>query len=347
MDHDQPSYKLGRDETLELFDVDPESGLSAAEAERRLAEHGPNELEEKDRPGILSLLIDQFNDFLILILVAAAAVSFAVGESIDAAAILVIVVLNAIVGVVQEYKAEQALAALKEMSAPDVDVRRDGERRTVEVQSLVPGDVVVLEAGSSVPADLRLVESVNLRVDEAALTGESVPVQKKAKGALEEEDAARRPREHGVQGNVGRLRTRAGRGDRDRHAHRDGQDRRHDPVVRGGADPAAEAVEPARQMARDHLALHLRHHLCLRHRPRHRPDARIPRGLRRVHGAVPAERHRPLHDRGQPRDRRGAGGPACRRDDLPRPWHAADGAPTRAHPKAPGGGDAGDRDGDL
>jgi len=185
MDHDQPSYTLGRDETLELFDVDPESGLSAAEAERRLAEHGPNELEEKDRPGILSLLIDQFNDFLILILVAAAAVSFAVGEPIDAAAILVIVVLNAIVGVVQEYKAEQALAALKEMSAPDVDVRRDGERCTVEVQSLVPGDVVVLEAGSSVPADLRLVESVNLRVDEAALTGESVPVQKKAKGALE------------------------------------------------------------------------------------------------------------------------------------------------------------------
>ncbi|MFW5884407.1 MAG: cation-translocating P-type ATPase, partial [bacterium] len=85
----------------------------------------------------------------------------------------------------QEYKAEQALAALKEMSAPDVDVRRDGERRTIEVRSLVPGDIVVLEAGSSVPADLRLVESVNLRVDEAALTGESVPVQKKAKGPLE------------------------------------------------------------------------------------------------------------------------------------------------------------------
>ncbi|MFW6292163.1 MAG: cation-translocating P-type ATPase, partial [Spirochaetota bacterium] len=185
MPHDQEAYTLTIEETVDGLDVNPETGLSPGEAGRRLAEHGPNELQEKDRPGILSLLIDQFNDFLILILVAAAAVSFAVGEPIDAGAILVIVVLNAIVGVVQEYKAEQALAALKEMSAPDVDVRRDGERRTIEVRSLVPGDIVVLEAGSSVPADLRLVESVNLRVDEAALTGESVPVQKKAKGPLE------------------------------------------------------------------------------------------------------------------------------------------------------------------
>lgn len=186
MNHDQAVYTLAIEETVDGLDVNPETGLTSGEAERRLAQHGPNELQEKDRPGILSLVIDQFNDFLILILVAAAAVSFAVGEPIDAGAILVIVVLNAIVGVVQEYKAEQALAALKEMSAPDVDVRRDGERRTIEIQSLVPGDIVVLEAGSSVPADLRLVESVNLRVDEAALTGESVPVQKKAKGPLDE-----------------------------------------------------------------------------------------------------------------------------------------------------------------
>ncbi len=174
------------EEVLEHFDVAPEQGLSDDDASRRFDEFGPNELEEKGRPGIVQLLIGQFDNFLILILVGASIVSFLVGEPVDAAAILVIVVLNAVMGVVQEYKAEQALAALKQMSAPEVEVLRAGRQKTVDVKRVVPGDVVILSAGSSVPADLRLVDAVNLRIDEAALTGESVPVEKASEGALDE-----------------------------------------------------------------------------------------------------------------------------------------------------------------
>ncbi len=173
-------HELSIDELIKESGSDPEQGLSQKEAESRLQETGPNQLQEKKRPGFFKLLLDQFNNFLIIILIAAAAVSFFVGEPVDAAAILVIVVLNAVLGVVQESKAEQALEALKKMSAPEAEVIRDGKSRTIEVKDLVPGDLVVLEAGSSVPADLRLIESANLRVDEAALTGESMPADKKA-----------------------------------------------------------------------------------------------------------------------------------------------------------------------
>jgi P-type Ca2+ transporter type 2C len=178
-------HTLSVERAIEALESDGKKGLTDEEARHRLTEEGPNELEEKGRPGILRLLIDQFNSFLILILVAAAGVSLAVGEPVDAAAILVIVVLNAVLGVVQEHKAEEALEALKQMSAPDVEVIRDGEHRTVEVSAVVPGDIVKLESGSSVPADLRLIEAVNLRIDEAALTGESVPVEKRAEKTLD------------------------------------------------------------------------------------------------------------------------------------------------------------------
>jgi len=155
-------------------------GLSAAEAQRRLAENGPNELTERPRPGFWKLLLDQFNNFLILILIAAALLSLALGEMEEAVAILAIVILNAVLGVVQEKRAEEALAALKKMSAPEARVLRDGHRIVIPARELVPGDVVFLEAGNYVPADLRLVESANLRIDEASLTGESVAVEKKA-----------------------------------------------------------------------------------------------------------------------------------------------------------------------
>ena len=176
-------------ESANLLDVDPESGLSETEASRRLEDGGPNELEEKKRPGVLRLLLDQFNNFLIIILIVAAITSFFLGEPIDAGAILVIVILNAIMGVVQESKAEKALDALKQMSAPNARVLRDDEVQTVDTRTLVPGDVVLLQAGSSVPADLRLVETVNLRIDEAALTGESVAVGKDAECTFEEKAA--------------------------------------------------------------------------------------------------------------------------------------------------------------
>jgi len=132
-------------------------------------------------------LLGQFNDFLVLILIASAVISLFLGEYLDAGVILAIVVLNAILGVIQESKAEESLAALRKMAAPEARVLRDGHVLTIPSRELAPGDVVLLEAGHYVPADLRLVEAVNLRVDEAALTGESAPVNKDAEVVLDHE----------------------------------------------------------------------------------------------------------------------------------------------------------------
>ncbi|MBN2033746.1 MAG: cation-translocating P-type ATPase [Deltaproteobacteria bacterium] len=162
-------------------------GLTEAEARRRLEEHGPNELSEKPRPGFLSMLLDQFKNFLVIILIVAALVSLLLGEMIDAAAIIFIVILNSVVGVIQESKAEKALAALKKMSAPNAQVIRNGHQIMVPSRELVPGDIVVFEAGNYVPADMRLVESINLKIEEASLTGESVPVDKNANIVVDKE----------------------------------------------------------------------------------------------------------------------------------------------------------------
>jgi len=162
-------------------------GLTTEEAAERLRQFGPNELQERPRPGFFQLLLGQFNDFLVLILIASAIISLFLGEYLDAGVILAIVVLNAILGVIQESKAEESLAALRKMAAPEARVLRDGHILTIPSRELVPGDVVLLETGHYVPADLRLVEAVNLRVDEAALTGESVPVNKDAEVVLDYE----------------------------------------------------------------------------------------------------------------------------------------------------------------
>ena len=158
----------------------PEQGLSQREASERLAKNGANELAQRPRPGFLALLWDQFNNYLVIILIVAAVVSLSLGEVVDSIAILVIVVLNSVVGVIQEAKAEQALEALQKMAAPQALVIRDGQPTTLPGRQIVVGDLVVLEAGNYVPADLRLVESVNLKIEEASLTGESVPVEKDA-----------------------------------------------------------------------------------------------------------------------------------------------------------------------
>ncbi len=164
-----------------------EQGLSSQEAANRLQAHGPNELTEKPRPGFFKLLLDQFNDFLVIILIVAAAVSLLLGEYIDSIAIMIIVALNAVVGVVQESKAEKAIAALRKMATPTVQVIREGHHFPIPARELVVGDLVVLEAGNYVPADMRLVESINLKVEEASLTGESVPVEKNAAIVLDRE----------------------------------------------------------------------------------------------------------------------------------------------------------------
>ena len=178
---------IAHDETAERLGTHIEKGLSSKEVEQRIKEHGYNELTEKPRPGFLKMLLDQFNNFLVIILIIAAIVSLLLGEYVDAIAIMVIVVINAIVGVIQESKAEQALAALKKMAAPNAQVIRDGHQQTIASRDLVPGDIVLVEAGNYVPADMRLVEGFNLKVEEASLTGESVPVEKEAAVVLDKE----------------------------------------------------------------------------------------------------------------------------------------------------------------
>jgi len=163
----------------------PERGLSAEEARRRLAEHGPNAIREQGRRGPLRALIGQFTDVTILLLIGAAVVSGLVGDLKDTLVILGIIVLNAGIGFAQEYRAERAVAALRQMAASAAAVLRGGERRTVPAADLVPGDVVLLEAGNIVPADLRLFEAAQLKVGEAALTGESVPVDKRTEPLAE------------------------------------------------------------------------------------------------------------------------------------------------------------------
>ena len=173
--HSQPI-----DAVVQNVRTDLDNGLTREDARDRLQKFGLNELTERPRPGFLALLWDQFNNYLVIILIVAAVIAALLGEYVDALAIMCIVVLNAIIGVVQESKAEQALAALKKMAAPNAQVIRDGQQLTVPARELVPGDIVLLEAGNYVPADLRLVTSVNLKIEEASLTGESVPVEKQA-----------------------------------------------------------------------------------------------------------------------------------------------------------------------
>lgn len=175
---DREAHAKSVEDLASNFQTHLERGLAQQEALARLEKFGANELSERSRPGMLALLWDQFNNYLVIILVIAAAISLALGEYVDSIAIMVIVVLNAVVGVFQESKAEQALEALKKMSAPNAQVIRDGFQLTIPGREIVAGDIVMLEAGNYVPADLRLVESINLKVEEASLTGESVPVEK-------------------------------------------------------------------------------------------------------------------------------------------------------------------------
>jgi len=178
--HDKEAHGKSIETLVGDFRTHLERGLTQQEAAARLAQLGPNALRERPRPGFAALLWEQFNNYLVIILVVAAVVSALLGEYVDALAIVFIVLLNAVVGVVQESKAEQALAALQKMSAPSVQVLRDGHQLTVPGRDVVPGDIVLLEAGNYVPADLRLTDTFNLKIEEASLTGESLPVDKQA-----------------------------------------------------------------------------------------------------------------------------------------------------------------------
>ena len=154
------------------------SGLSSQVVEQRMAEYGFNELQEKKKRPVWLLFLSQFRDFMILVLIIAAIISGIIGDVSDTVIILVIVLLNAIMGFVQEYRAGKAMEALKKMATPQIKVLRNGQPATLSSIELVPGDIVLLEAGTLVPADLRLFETHSLHVDESALTGESIPVDK-------------------------------------------------------------------------------------------------------------------------------------------------------------------------
>ena len=161
-------------------------GLSLEETQKRLEQYGPNELTEKKKKTPLMMFLDQFRDFMILVLIAAAIISGIIGEPSDTIAIIVILILNAVIGFIQEYRAEKAMAALKKMAAPSATVIRNGMPEIISASQLVPGDIVILEAGKIVPADMRLVEAAQLKVEEASLTGESVPVEKHIKALPDE-----------------------------------------------------------------------------------------------------------------------------------------------------------------
>jgi Ca2+-transporting ATPase len=176
--NDNNWHTLTIDEAAQRLEANPQSGLSSADAAKRLAQFGANELKEKRARSPWRMLLDQFADFMIIVLIGAAVVSGIVGDVEDTVAIIVIVILNAVIGFVQEYRAEQAMAALKRMAEAGAHVLRNGRVEIVNATGLVPGDVVLLEAGNVVPADLRIIETAQLKIDESALTGESVAVEK-------------------------------------------------------------------------------------------------------------------------------------------------------------------------
>lgn len=173
-----PWHLLEPWQTTTWLKVDPTKGLNSEQVVERLKLHGQNTILEQQRRSILSMFFGQFADFMIIILIMAGIVSGLVGDLTDTIAIFVIVSLNAFIGFVQEFRAERAVAALKRLSSPNAQVLRDGKIQTIATQKLVPGDLVILEAGSIVPADLKLLNVARLKVEEAALTGESQPVEK-------------------------------------------------------------------------------------------------------------------------------------------------------------------------
>ncbi len=173
-------YRLSAEHTLRRLGVTPASGLTEAEVRRRVEQYGLNEVVDQGGRRPWQILLGQLAGVMTLVLFAAAAISVFLGDVLDAVVILAIVVLNAAFGFFQEYRAEQSMAALKRMAAPVVRVRRDGQVREISARDIVPGDVVVLETGNVVPADARLLQVTNLRLQEAALTGESEAVEKDA-----------------------------------------------------------------------------------------------------------------------------------------------------------------------
>lgn len=173
-------YSKSVQEVLEEFKVDPAIGLSEADAKARMEQYGPNKLTDLQKKSILQMFVAQLKDWLIYVLFAAVIITIFLGEYIDAVIILLVIILNAVLGVVQEVKAGNAIEALQKMSSPKSLVRRDGQVKEIDSEQVVPGDILILDTGRFISADLRLIETANLQVEESALTGESVPSEKDA-----------------------------------------------------------------------------------------------------------------------------------------------------------------------
>lgn len=173
-------YKKSKNEILKELDVDEKKGLSSNEALRRLEKYGKNKLETKKKKTLFKQFLSQLKDVMIYILIIAAIISAFLGEISDALIILLVIIINAVIGVIQESKAEKALDALKELSTPKALVKRDGSLKEILSEDIVPGDIVIIDAGRYIPGDLRLIDTANLKIEESAFTGESVPSEKDA-----------------------------------------------------------------------------------------------------------------------------------------------------------------------
>jgi P-type Ca2+ transporter type 2C len=178
-------FSKSQEEVLKEFDVNPLNGLSSEEAKIRLENYGKNKLIGKPNKSIISLFFSQLKDMLIYVLIGAAVITLVIGEYEDAIIIILVVVLNAIIGVVQEYKAEKAIEALQQFATPKALVRRDGEIKEINSEEIVPGDIAIIDAGRYIPSDIRLILTANLQIEESSLTGESVPSDKNAEALFE------------------------------------------------------------------------------------------------------------------------------------------------------------------
>lgn len=179
-------YMRTVEDTLEFWDTNPEEGLSTSEVKKRLSKFGYNEMTEKAGTAWWKRLFAQFQDFMVLVLLGATLISAFLGEYTDAITILAIVIINAILGFVQEFRAEQSMKALKKLAAPTAHVIRNSILQQIPAKDLVPGDIMVLEAGDKLSADGRLVAAHEIEVEEATLTGESLPVRKAADKVYQE-----------------------------------------------------------------------------------------------------------------------------------------------------------------
>lgn len=180
-------FQMDSQDVLHMLNVQPDQGLSSQEAKKRQKEYGENVLVEAEGVSPIALLLNQFKDFMVLVLLGATLISGLLGEYLDAITIIAIIVVNAILGFIQEYRAEKSLRALKELSAPMAKVIRDGSVTEILASELVPGDIVMLESGDRVPADLRVLEASGCYAEESALTGESAPVKKQVDTLIDEE----------------------------------------------------------------------------------------------------------------------------------------------------------------